>query len=495
MLAGELLEGRYSESFYHDAPIHARYPPGYPLWLALVRWVTGPSENAYVAVNIAIGCATTLLLLAWARRSLPGLAWLFFGTAVVLNPESILLTGTALSEPLFGFLTVLGLCFDEGRRSTSRGVVATLAFAATSVVRTAGLAICGGMIAAWLVQRRWVAASVLALVTATTGGAWMVFALTRMDADVTYSDTFQATGMTDVAGALHRITVGFPGKVRSVAVDQVPTALGFPAVPGTWFDNLFGALLLAVLLPAGLYYFWRRWPAAAWVLLAYGALNVVWPWTLVRYVVPLTPLLLLCLFAGAVEIAERWWPGRAKGLFVGALGVYLLLGAGIRLSNELRRWAACDREDPLSGPHCFSTPGDYSFVRAARYLDETLPPGTVVFSDKSVTFYYFSGHPTLHIEDLLREDSVSLAPALRRHQVEWTVVSNAGSHRRRQGPLVATACRDFDLVRAFDSTTVVLRLRPPDAAPEWGPACEATRVWRTPAGLSGVPEPRPEGGP
>lgn len=147
-----------------------------------------------------------------------------------------------------------------------------------------------------------------------------------------------------------------------------------------------------------------------------------------------------------------------------------------------RYYAGCDRENaPYSQPACFPVEGDWSFLQAADYARRNISTESVVFTGKESSFHYHSGLKTVNANALLKEDSTTLAQVLRDRGVEWVVVSNAGPFRWHMGVLVASACKDFDLVKQFDSRTMVLRVRRPGPSSP-GPACTALATWRSEAG-------------
>ena len=121
--------------------------------------------------------------------------------------------------------------------------------------------------------------------------------------------------------------------------------------------------------------------------------------------------------------------------------------------------------------------GDWTFVQAATYARDNLPTDAVVFTVKEPAFYYHSGRKTVNVNVLLKEDSTTIAQALRDRGVEWAVTSYSGPFRTQLGKLVASACREFDLVKQFDERTMVLRVRTTGQT-AGGTACDALTTWR-----------------
>src|SRR5690349_20254698 len=145
VLARSLAEGRgYREIEHPDAPRHAHFPPGYPLALAAVGTVAGPSLA--VAHAFSFGCTLGAALLAWLwfrTWARPGVA-LLMGLSVAINWRWGR-DGTAIgSEPLF-LLLGQGAVLVERRleaRGGRRGMIALgLLLGAAILTRHVGLAL------------------------------------------------------------------------------------------------------------------------------------------------------------------------------------------------------------------------------------------------------------------------------------------------------------------------------------------------------------------
>jgi hypothetical protein len=119
-------------------------PAGYPAFLRILD-AFGAGITAIVLANHALGLATAALLFAAVRRAgCPAPAGLLPAGIVALNGDSIFLEHSPLSEPLFIFLTALGLyaairALD--RASPAWPALAGLAFAGAATVRVVGLAL------------------------------------------------------------------------------------------------------------------------------------------------------------------------------------------------------------------------------------------------------------------------------------------------------------------------------------------------------------------
>jgi hypothetical protein len=481
LLSREVSRGNYSDSWDVERPLHARYPPGYPAFLAAIGALTGERESVFTLANVLLSAGALLLFLQVGKRHLSPPAWFAMAAIVALNPELVFIGGKILSEPLFLFLVYLTL-WIESRPVDGRGtVLATLSTGLTTLVRSAGLAVAVGLVAGRLFERRWKAALAIALFSAATGGvwAWYTAQAPRSAERVLYAADFQKVLDLEHHSAMGAAVQRVKYKVEELTIDELPTALAIPVVSGTVIDNAIGALVIVMLLPLGVILLWKRWRTAAVVLLAYGALYVVWPYGQVRLIIPATPLILLSFFLAAEHLGQKMRRPGAATVAVGALAVYFAVGLLTRFGRERDLYSSCKKgAAPHLQPACFPQEGDWTFVQVAKYAKEHLPPDAVVFTAKESSFYYHSARQTVNARGLLREDSTTLARALLDRGVRWVATSNAGPVRRELGTLVASACNDFELVKQFDARTMLLRIRQPVGSGSGSNACDALATWR-----------------
>lgn len=147
-------------------------PAGYPAFLWVLDQL-GAGISTIVLVNHALGLATAAILFAGVRRAgAPPLLALLPAAIVALNGDSIFLEHSPLSEPLFIFLTAVGLYAAVrtlDRASPGWPALAGLALAAAATVRVVGLAMLP-IVTLWLAlashgtfRRRLLSAGVAAL--------------------------------------------------------------------------------------------------------------------------------------------------------------------------------------------------------------------------------------------------------------------------------------------------------------------------------------------
>jgi len=119
-------------------------PAGYPAFLRLLDHLD-LGISGIVLVNHALGLTTAVLLFAAVRRiGCPPVLALVPAAIVALNGDAIFLEHSPLSEPLYVFLTALGLYAATRTLDRTRlawPALAGLALAAAATVRVVGLAL------------------------------------------------------------------------------------------------------------------------------------------------------------------------------------------------------------------------------------------------------------------------------------------------------------------------------------------------------------------
>ena len=313
-------------------PHEAFYPPLFPALLA----VTGAAHNIPWAHGV-----TALLLAA----SLPfiyrlGVRWLADSRAaalvlvcIVLLPSLWINIRGILSEPLFMLLLAALFCVlhAEGRNS---GWKAGLLMAALVLTRAAALPMVGVYVlwamasrnATWETRLRSAAPALAALIAY---GVWVLLRPAATVDDyarilVDRSQGFSAsTGgflfalAHSVARQAHALVEGWDGSLLIYWIEGQPL-------------RLLLASLLGLLALAGLAIRMLRGLPDAWMIAAYLATLLVWPFyeQLERFLFPVMPVLVLYVFIAAAEMTSLKWRSAWPGLgLIAALLLALTLPA------------------------------------------------------------------------------------------------------------------------------------------------------------------------
>lgn len=321
VLAESLRTGRGYRAIDHpDAPRHAHFPPGYPLTLAGLWRLGGPSTRSAHVLSMACTVAAVVAAWGWFRRLYrPGIA-LALGLALAANWTWGRLGGGIQSEPLFLLLEMAAVLATgwAARGGAGRGVILGVILGAATLTRHVGvmLAVAAGLDLLARGSRR--AALGAAASAAAVVAPWVAWV----------ASVREGTQVGLLGGS------GLPGLVASQVVfygQRLPDQLVGPVVeigtvflPALWWPMTGFAAAASAAIVWGWIRFLRsrRRRLAGLVPAATLPLLLVWPFTEAgRFLVPLVPFAI----AGAAEglawllarVVARRWAGRARGWAAG----------------------------------------------------------------------------------------------------------------------------------------------------------------------------------
>jgi 4-amino-4-deoxy-L-arabinose transferase-like glycosyltransferase len=192
-----LAEGQgYREPFSES--VTARWPPGYPLVLAALFAVVGPSLLAAQVLNAVLGALSVALVYLLGTRLFDRRVGLTAAALLAFFPSQVFFSGLLMTEVLFtaGLLALLYLTLvrlSEHQRLRARWLVAAgLAIGGLAMVR-GEVALLGPLLGVyWMVRgaawRRAVAATAVVVgATATVFIPWTVRNVLQLDAPVIYT--------------------------------------------------------------------------------------------------------------------------------------------------------------------------------------------------------------------------------------------------------------------------------------------------------------------
>ena len=314
-----------------------KYPLGYPLLLALFQLLRLPELAPIVANYLLIGATAVVVARTVAQRH----SWFAQAAAATFVAVNVALWGTVNSlmpDVLITFLAAL-LLWAVVRIRSVRGLplLAAVCFAATSV-KTAGVLLAGAASTALLFAekslRRWFllpgAVGLLAL------GIHTLVVRPYPEPATGYGGKFFSLDPYDESQG-----VASTGQIISRLWTRWDVVLGDwgEAVVGPHVGQLAAVLVTLALLAAGTWLLGRRWSYGAALVVIYFAGLAVWPFTSVRFGLPMVPLAALGvarLAAAAREPRTNIPRAAATAAVCLALGVHGLVG----LSQVANRNAA-----------------------------------------------------------------------------------------------------------------------------------------------------------
>lgn len=492
LLARALRAGHYRELFYIGTPIHSQYPPGYPALLALLGAPADGEVTLIIAVNILLSCAALWLAFDVMRHwSLPlGLA----GVAVLaVNPSLIEAASHVQSEPMFMAAVTLALWALRPSAPEKHRWIAIAAAIVAALTRSAGVAIIAGLFAHFVLSRSWRHAGGLALAALLTIVPWMTWTVLAPQkvigrsyiADALVTIPAVDPSATQGAGRSRELQRRPPtiALVRSMALRvrtnvpryftrALPTELSVPTIEGTRIDNAGWLLVMLVALFAGCVAAWTRWRAAVLVLLAYGALLVLWPYVINRFLSPLLPVFVALLLLGAWRIGVRVLP-RAALVPALALAAIPLAGGTHAVGATIAGRGDCPPDEREVDGSCGGEAPRYR--RTVDSLATRLPAGARVFTSKEGTFFYRTGIPVVPIYGIVRMPAPELEAYLRETETTLIFLPHLKPEEQFLIEALAELCPRLTDVGSPADELLMLWNRPPGAGETDG--CDAVARW------------------
>ena len=372
------------------SPWHAKFPPGYPLILAVSGWFGSLQLFKAVSLAFAAGAVWLTYRIAGAfvgKRVAFVAAGLFAITPVLLDFSHRVLSEAAFTCLL---LAVVGATLGDRRV----GAVALAAGAAAFFTRTAGLAVLLTLVVWTLLardRRRCVAAILVSMACIIGWAAYQNFAqptqpgyLQQLIQENPYIPSAGTVGFADfparAAQNLWRyVSSEFPGSFGFATQRRGTVAL--TAVVGI----IMSSLALAGWLRSAV----TRLSVAHLLVALYLGLILLWPpvWTDRRFLLPILPLLVVFGSVGATAAIERVGARigyGVVGLVTGIVIATALISAGSLVPSRVacqfsyRNGQPCDR------------PQYTEFYAMGRWAAENTPKGSVIANRSPATFFLFS---------------------------------------------------------------------------------------------------------
>ncbi len=338
--------------------VHLGYPPGYPLLISPAFLISTRPFMALSIIHWILAVVFMAGVYRWTRGLAPGAAVLLTGLTMV-NVALWIYYRRTLSEMAFmaamiWTVTALDSALEAGsaRRSAAWTAAAIALLIVLVMIRETGVLIAAGLVVAASLRIRdgklsWtrgalIAAAIAAPAAAAVGGFLFYDLSTARTAPSAVFGTHLSGFFETSTPILSRVVEGLRLRISEAGRLIVPGMFKAYAGRGQWLhvDILVYAAVF-VLIAAG---WWRLMSRRRDVLAAaaplYFALYVAWAFDAdTRYLLPLLPLLFVCLWF-AIEPLRTW---RLSVLAI-LLVAHLAVAIGYWTAVEIPRARLCDDE-------------------------------------------------------------------------------------------------------------------------------------------------------
>ncbi|MXW68367.1 MAG: hypothetical protein F4Z72_15385 [Gemmatimonadales bacterium] len=387
LILGEALrtgEG-YRDLYLPGTPLHARYPPLFPMFLAVLGWVGG--VNLAKAAMLLLTAGIVWITAHFARRHSGAGPAVAAAALLSVNPTLLEYGHYVLSEAPFTLLVLTALLFSQ-REGRQGAVLMTLAACAAFATRSAGMAL---LLA--LPMARLLAGSRRQAVWSAVGGAtamasWLVYQrFAAADAPSYLEVLLQRDPYTPESGTLEftELVTRVAGNTWTYASRILPETLFGPGA-GTGGVSMVLGLGVALAALVGWAIFAReraRGPELFVVL--YGGIIATWPsaWSDRRFLLPLIPVILTFAVAAVWRLprAPRRWLWWAVPAVLAAFGTSWIARTA---PGRLECAASYAVGAPCDGPQWAS------LYAAAIWARENTQPDAIIANRKPRLFYWYS---------------------------------------------------------------------------------------------------------
>ena len=472
LLGHALAQGSYRNLYVVGHPFQAQYPPGFPALLAALGSVFGFRLWLFQAVNISCVILSLGLLFDVVRHRWSERFALVLLALLVINPSLVSRGGLLMSEAPYMALAMVPLWVTVRRPASGKWLaVAAVAAVAASLTRSIGVTLIAAMLLYLLLERRWRGALGLLTLALVTVGSWIGWTMQLPGSTGRSYVADSVAGYETSGGLLGTILTRLTTNVPQYLIRGIPFHLPVFTIPGTPIDNIMWVSVVTVLGLVGVTVIWLRWRVAALYLVSYLGLVAIWAWTLSRYLIPIVPLIVLAVLAGANEVRTRWWP--RGGLALAGVVVALIALQSLRENAPRTRIAlGCGRSAPLVDPACFN-PDQMALFAGAKYAAGSLPGSAAILAAKGATFSYYSDREVLYVDDT-PVGSPDLLDLVRAKGVYYVFLGrNFGTEWAAMAHNLLQHCGRLKLVRSFPPHSHLFQVLPTVAKDPSSPACAA----------------------
>lgn len=393
--AKAILKGGYTNLMSPSNHYTNNFPPGYPFLLSFLMLFT----KKIVALKIYNGLMLlggTLLLFHTLRKTNDTKIWLFvaFGTASLINPDVLDFATMLMSEMSYFLFIALSAFFlyKSDKDNPVKDIyfwLMILSAAYAYHIRTAAVAIMGGIILHYLFSKKWkhlglsIAGYIVALLP------WMIrnkirgVGASRYFSQMTQVNAWDKNaGTLDTKGMIER----FGDNLTALITKQIPDAIYSAEVDynvGATLGQWFIGLILLSLIAYGLFRIKELNLFFIGVLLATGA--TLLPWNGgggTRYIIAIIPIIYLGFFSGIYHIAQHFMKNSKLVNTIPAVVLIIIFFAVKPELVKLNEFAKSDFH-----------PAYKNYFTIAKSVKENTPEGTYICCRKPALFYFNADRP------------------------------------------------------------------------------------------------------
>jgi hypothetical protein len=350
-----------------------------------------------------------------------------------------------------------------------------------ALTRSVGVTLIAAIGLYWLWHRQFRALGVYALIAGITVGGWLVW-------------TVKAPAQDQLVGRSYIADAAFRPEGRSMAraifdrlitkvpyINELYWRLPVPSIQGTPIDNLMALPIVLVGLTVGLVELFRRWPIALVYLMSYGALLIVWPWRIGRFLVPLLPVIVPTFVVGLARIAG-WFGPRWETRTAAVASAALLLSGIVPVLEVVQRQRPCDPGAAIPARACLNN-NQKGFFAAVEYVNQHTKPDAVFLSGKGATLYYYTGRRVISPAAAMARSPEQFVGFLRRNGVSYILLmtvmpyGEGASGGPVLGEMVKANCEQLYLEQSFPASSFLFRVPAEGERPQSTAACNAADTY------------------
>jgi hypothetical protein len=239
----------------------------------------------------------------------------------------------------------------------------------------------------------------------------------------------------------------------------LPSLFALPRLSDGLADTVIGALLGALLAGAGLVGVSRREPFGLAAICCYGALLLLWPYRVSRFLLPLVPLIGVVIAGGAARLTSRL-PGRLRWLGPVAAASLLVAFAVRSDAKAIEGGRGCDRSRPFDSPGCYSERGR-GFFQAVGEAARITPQDALILTPKMATVYYLAGRRAVDEREAASLDPEGFERLIEGRAVKVAILSGGHDDQWSIARTLAGQCGRWALEREFGGGSTLLLRRSP----------------------------------